>query len=98
MVQKPGRAPAVWASLARVRLYPYLTLFHDYNCLLRDLKLENLLIDKKGHIKIADFGISKILKKEKITGICGTIYYMALEVSQFFVKVRILRYHMGSQL
>jgi len=66
-----------------MRLYPYLTLFNG--CLLRDLKLENVLVDKKGHIKLADFGISKILKKEKTTGICGTIYYMAPEVSQFYV-------------
>ena len=30
---------------------------------------------------MGDFGLSKELKKEKTTSICGTIHYMAREVS-----------------
>jgi len=32
---------------------------HRHNIVYRDLKPENILIDNEGHIKLADFGLSK---------------------------------------
>jgi serine/threonine protein kinase len=32
---------------------------HSLNVVYRDLKLENILIDERGYIKLIDFGISK---------------------------------------
>jgi serine/threonine protein kinase len=32
---------------------------HSKNVLFRDLKPENVLIDRLGHIRLADFGLSK---------------------------------------
>ena len=50
----------------------------------RDIKPENLLVSRSGRVKIADFGLSKIINSEKkmIGGgyRCGTKNYMAPEL------------------
>lgn len=52
----------------------------------RDIKLENILLDREGHIVLTDFGLSKeFLPHEKdrnarAYSFCGTIEYMAPEV------------------
>ena len=47
----------------------------------RDLKPENLLLDRFGHIRICDFGLSKQdVQGDSVKSICGTPEYLAPEV------------------
>ena len=52
---------------------------HSLNIIYRDIKLENLLLDRKGHLKIVDFGFSKQVK-DKTRTLCGTPEYIAPEI------------------
>lgn len=56
---------------------------HSMNILHRDIKPENLIMDSQGYIRIADFGISKILPPDMIDecdSTSGTKGYMPPEV------------------
>ena len=59
-----------------------LEFLHKNNVIYRDLKPENILMDTDGHLKISDFGLSKILEypEEKAYTLCGTPQYIAPEI------------------
>lgn len=52
---------------------------HNMNIIYRDLKPENLVMDKTGYIKVTDFGFAKVVPKKTYT-LCGTPDYLAPEI------------------
>ena len=57
-------------------------LHHDSNIVHRDLKPENILCSSPTHVKLADFGLAKIVKADGLKTFCGTPTYFAPEVLQ----------------
>jgi serine/threonine protein kinase len=77
----PREALAIVAQVCDALQYA-----HDQGVVHRDIKPENALIDRKGHVKIADFGLAKLVNQEDsnthltVSGqTMGTPHYMAPE-------------------
>ncbi|KAK2733432.1 camp-dependent protein kinase catalytic subunit [Myotisia sp. PD_48] len=79
LLRKSQRFPNPVAKFYAAEVTLALEYLHSRNIVYRDLKPENLLLDKNGHLKITDFGFAKEVTDITWT-LCGTPDYLAPEV------------------
>jgi serine/threonine protein kinase len=81
LLRREGRFANDVALFFAVEIILAFEYLHSSNIAYRDLKPENLLIDKDGHVKITDFGFAKEVNDRTYT-LCGTPEYLAPEIIQ----------------
>lgn len=80
-VRKRRRLKEPLAKFVFMQIVSGLHYCHLNRILHRDIKLDNILLDAYGHVKICDFGVSKIVRAgERIKDQCGTPAYIAPEI------------------
>lgn len=82
LLQKKKRFSEDQARFYSAQMVLALEHLHEKDIIYRDLKPENVLIDRMGYCRITDFGLSRMDVKDpnEAKSICGTPEYLAPEI------------------
>jgi len=80
-VRKRRKLTEKYAKFVFKQIMEGIAYCHENGVVHRDIKLDNVLLDGHGNVKIADFGVSKkVIDNEILFEQCGTPAYIAPEI------------------
>ena len=97
-VQRRKRIEESEAKKIMFQIFLAVDYLHSNGIVHRDLKLENILMDAEGQIRLADFGFANYGNREDLKTSCGSPCYAAPEivlkdkVFSYFVFIEFLSY------
>ncbi|MDI9520716.1 MAG: protein kinase [Bacillota bacterium] len=84
IIAEHGHLPEGTAVQIAIRILSALRHAHEAGVVHRDIKPQNILVDRQGYIKVADFGIARMVGAntsdlEKKQGVMGSVHYFSPE-------------------
>ena len=81
-ISRCGRFPPEVAAFCGAQVLLALEYLHTHAIVHRDIKLENILLDGDGYVRLTDFNVAKLLEERRTFSMKGTLFCMAPEVIQ----------------